>query len=287
MHVPVTRLNPDTAGSDGQVTTMQELAFAERVISIQKTFAEAIKKTLIAHLKLKGLKMHNESCISKILVENNITDTNSPLITDHSKFKAHLDLVENDYFINQKKVLEESKSMHELGMSYWDQYELNEVDIRVKFTLPTSFMALRDQQQFDLKWATFNSMASSGHFSVYLLAKEHLGMTDQEMLKHIEWKKKEAEKNWEISRIEEGGPEFRENTANMMGLGADEGMGMGGGDMGMGGGDMGMGGMGSDLPPMDSGSDEAPSFGDMDEVEGEGGDEAPITEPPPMPEPSN
>jgi len=256
MHVPVTRLNPETNSSDGQTITMQELAFAERVISIQKTFAEAIKKTIIAHLKLKGLKIHHESCMSKVILESKQQNSEPPkVLSEAQKFQTHLMLVESGYY--SENVGEEL--LHKIGMSYWDQYQLRESDIEVKFSLPTSFMALRDQQKFDLEWTNFNNMAGSGFFSVFLLAKEKLGFTDDDILRHIEWKKKEAEKNWEISQIEEGGPEFRENMANEVGLGDDM---MGGDDMMP---DFGGGGMGG-------GDSELPDFGGGDVGGDEGGD---------------
>lgn len=255
MHVPITRLNPDAAQSDGQTITMQELAFAERIIALQKIVAAAVKKTLITHLKLKGLKLHNESCEKNILLEgrkeNRVVDVAK--ISDEQRLTAHLNLVDLNYYsetLKEKCLIaggdENIKLLHELGLSYWDQYEIEECDIEVRFSLPTSFMALRDQQQFDLKWNNFNSMASSGFFSVFLLAKEELGWTDEKILKHIEWKRKEAEKNWELAQIEEGGPEFRANAA------ADAGIGGGA-----------LGGVGSEVPDLggeDAGA--APEFGD-------------------------
>jgi len=271
MHVPISRLNPETAGTDGTTITMQELAFAERIIAIQKKVAAAIKKTLIVHLKLKGLKLHHESCAGGILLER--SDMHMSSITDELLFEKHIELVERDYYSGQlvEQCITENNTtlLHEIGTSYWDQYELNEYDIKVVFSLPTSFMALRDQQQFDLKWTNFNTMAGSGFFSVFLLAKEHLGMTDDEILRHVEWKKKEAEKNWELGQIEEGGPEFREAQAEA--LGADIGGDMGsalGGDMGgtpdFGGGDM-DGIDGDEEAPLPS-SDSGAELDDLEEI---------------------
>jgi len=294
MHVPIARLNPDASQSDGQTITMQELAFAERIIAIQKRMASAIKKTLITHLKLKGIKLHRESCDADIILESRSKDQeiSREHITDEQRFQSHLKLVESGYYkdtLRNKLLTEDNekcdKLLYELGLSYWDQYELRERDIFVEFSLPTSFMALRDQQQFDLKWNNFNTMASTGFFSVYLLAKQYLEMSDSEILHHIEWKKKEAEKNWEIAQIESEGPDFRENAMADAGLDAGGGdfggMDDFGGDMGdmgdfdggdVGGGDDGVGDTESALPPMDTEPDTGGAEPDT------GGDEGGITE---------
>lgn len=263
MHVPITRLNPDAAQSDGQTITMQELAFAERVIEIQKRFAEAVKKTVITHLKLKGIKLHNESCKNAILTE-------SKQVNEQTLFTQHVQLIERNYY---GKILRPSCSeeeqvqlMHDIGESYWDQYELQEVDIKIKFSLPTTFLTLREQQQFDLKWNNFSNMANSGFFSVYLLAKEHLDFSDDDIKKHLSWRNMEAKKTWEVTQISENGPEFRELAQAEAGVG---GGGLGGGDSALG--DFGGGG--------DLGGGDVPEFGEGEEGLDDLGAEEPVEEP--------
>ena len=230
MHVPVTRLNPDATQSDGQTITMQELAFAERVIDIQKQFAEAIKTTVITHLKLKGIKLHNESCKNSMILENK-KNGRGLTSSDDTLFEQHIKLIEKNYYNNNLLPScsdeDREKLLHELGQSYWDQYELREKDINIKFSLPTTFLTLREQQQMDLKFNNFNNLASTGYFSVYLLAKEHLEMSDDEIKKHLSWRKVEAKKTWELSQIEAEGPEFRSNAQEAVGLGGGSALGGG------------------------------------------------------------
>lgn len=57
LQVPLTRLNSDTAFSDGEAILREELKFAMMIIELQKKWAEALKKTFIVHLKLKGRKL--------------------------------------------------------------------------------------------------------------------------------------------------------------------------------------------------------------------------------------
>ncbi len=54
LHVPLGRLNSDSAFSDGESITREELRFAEFIITIQKLWASAIKRSFIVHLKLRG-----------------------------------------------------------------------------------------------------------------------------------------------------------------------------------------------------------------------------------------
>ena len=57
LHVPLSRLNSDTAFSDGENISREELRFANFIISVQEQWASAIKRSFITHLKLKGKKI--------------------------------------------------------------------------------------------------------------------------------------------------------------------------------------------------------------------------------------
>lgn len=57
LHVPVGRLNSETAFSDGEAITREELRFAEFIIELQKVWTRAVKRSFITHLKLRGSKI--------------------------------------------------------------------------------------------------------------------------------------------------------------------------------------------------------------------------------------
>jgi NACalpha-BTF3-like transcription factor len=256
MHVPITRLNPDAAQSDGTTITMQELAFAERIESVQKKFAYAIKKSLITHLKLKGLKLHNESCQNSLIMEANQKGEvlSQPNLEDPAKlFEEHIKLVESNYHyqVYAPKLRESGESDDDiqkiLGMSYWSQFELKENDIKVRFSLPTNFLALREQQLRSIKQENFNALISNPQFSFWFLAKRELGWTDNEIRANHEWKKIEAAQLWELTNIEEGGPNFRADAQAEAGIPADGGS---------------VGGGGSALPSGVGGGGDVGEFGD-------------------------
>jgi hypothetical protein len=55
LKVPVNRIAPDSAYSDGMQILREELKFAKFIMRMQMSFAESIKNTFIVHLKLKKL----------------------------------------------------------------------------------------------------------------------------------------------------------------------------------------------------------------------------------------
>lgn len=57
LRVPTLRLIPETTVGDGTESTREELRFAKSIMKIQNLFANAIKRTFITHLKLKGKKL--------------------------------------------------------------------------------------------------------------------------------------------------------------------------------------------------------------------------------------
>lgn len=260
LKVPVARLNPDASQSDGTTITMQELAFAERIEALQKRFAYAIKQTLITHLKMKGLKLHNESCQNSLVVESrkNGIDVTHVAATEKRLLEEHIKLVQEDYHYGVLAVSmqEQGCQMKEveslLGRSYWNQFDLKDADLKVKFNLPTSFMALREQQIRSIQQENFNALVSNDKFSFWWLAKRELKMTDADVLANHDWNKREAAYLWELSQIEQAGPEFRKQAAIDAGLVGDEAGGLGGGG----------GAGGSALPSGLGGGGEVGDFGD-------------------------
>lgn len=151
LNIPVSRfMAADTPFKDGAEITRDELRFARFVIRIQRQFAQAVKDTFIAHLKLKGL---------------------------------------------------------------WSQYKIRERSLQLEFNVPTSFMAMRDQQLLDLKFDNFIKITGNNSVSTSYAQKYFLGMTDDLMKENREWLKKDAALRWELAQIEGNGPNFREQAA--------------------------------------------------------------------------
>jgi len=120
----------------------------------------------------------------------------------------------------------------------WKQYKLKERAVHVEFNVPTSFMAMRDQQLLDLKFKNFNTATQNASIAPSYAQKYYLDMSDEIMRENREWLKKDAALRWELSQIESSGPNFREQAAAAMGAGeAGAPPAAGGGGGGVGGGE--------------------------------------------------
>ncbi len=101
----------------------------------------------------------------------------------------------------------------------WKQYRLKERSINVEFNVPTSFMAMRDQQLLELKFNNFNTATSNQSIAPSYAQKYYLEWSDELMRENREWLKKDAALQWEIAQIQSTGPNFREQAAAIAGGG--------------------------------------------------------------------
>lgn len=140
----------------------------------------------------------------------------------------------------------------------WKQYKLRERALQVEFNVPTSFMAMRDQQLLQLKFDNFNTATQSDAIAKSYAQKYYLQWTDELMRENREWLKKDSALLWELTQIQNGGPNWREQLAAATGEAPAGGMP-----------EMGGGGGGS------AGGSEIPEFGGSAPVGPEGGAGAP------------
>lgn len=129
--------------------------------------------------------------------------------------------------------LKESFITHLKLRGWWNDYDLRDTDIKLKFNEPSSFNTLRNQQIFEMKANNYNSMCENEFISNTYAQKRWLGLSDDEVKANREWLRKDAAFKWEIGQISEGGPNWKES--------ASDGSAGGGGESG--------GGGGSEIPP--------------------------------------
>ena len=145
---------------------------------------------------------------------------------------------------------------------FWKQYKLKERSIHAEFNVPSTFMAMRDQQLLDLKFTNFNNATQNQSIAPSYAQKYYLGLSDELMKENRDWQKKDSALKWELSQIEAMGPNFREVLQAQMGGGAE-----GAAAAGLGGG--GGGGVTPGAPPA-GGGEEIPEFGGTAPVGAEG-----------------
>jgi hypothetical protein len=97
LHVPVGRLNSETAFSDGEAITREELRFAEFIIQIQKIWTAGVKRSFITHLKLRGRKIveladkHEVNHVDVPSKSNPQSQMRVPLTTIKDNIQVYLD----------------------------------------------------------------------------------------------------------------------------------------------------------------------------------------------------
>jgi hypothetical protein len=152
----------------------------------------------------------------------------------------------------------------------FDDWDLFDDNIRVEFNVPTNFYDMRESQKLNLKIETFNNITGNEMVSTIYAMKKYLDWRDSDILANLHFKKVEAEHMFEISQIQQNGPNWKEMLAQQT-----EGGGEGGGMEGLGGGSSGGGGM----PPDFSGGPAAIGGGEADL----GGEEPPPADVPEAP----
>jgi hypothetical protein len=163
----------------------------------------------------------------------------------------------------------------------WKEYKLKEQSLKVKFNEPTSFMAMRNQQLLAMKFENYNTSTQTDAISKSFAQKYYLDWSSKQMHENRDWQRRDAALAWELAKIAELGPNFREQLAAQQELtgGGEE---AGGAMPSLGGG--GGGGGGSEIPEFGAGSPPEEAGAASTETsagEGEGG--AP-TAPSPGPE---
>jgi hypothetical protein len=131
----------------------------------------------------------------------------------------------------------------------WKSYKLRDQSLYVKFNEPTSFMAMRNQQLLQMRFENYNTATQSEAISKSYAQKYYLDMSADTMKENREWLRRDAALTWELAKITEMGPNFREALALQAGV-AGEGGGEAAGMMG--------GGAGGGGAP---GSESIPEFG--------------------------
>lgn len=180
-------------------------------------------------------KLENE--VSAII--ESLENINNGILTESEDFNKSI-LEKSLESVNEEilYVEEQERDINDMKsdmLSWWEQYNLSEEDLIIKFVEPSQFFALREQQLFNIKYENFNNMSQNDFVSNTLALKMYLGWTDREILINLDMLRKDAAFRWELAQIEQNGPDFREKALEEI-----QGTAMAGGA----GGDIGLGGLG-------------------------------------------
>jgi hypothetical protein len=92
----------------------------------------------------------------------------------------------------------------------YEEIRLRDTQIDLHFNVPTNFYELRENQKFQLKAENFNTITQSDFVSKTYAQKRYLGWADSDVMANREFLRKDKELLWELSQIEQSGPDWRE-----------------------------------------------------------------------------
>jgi len=95
----------------------------------------------------------------------------------------------------------------------WKEFSLKEDSIQLEFNVPTNFYELRESQKLELKVSNFGSLAANESISPTFAQKRYLGWSDIEVKANREFLRKDKELRWELTQIEQFGPNWKEMAA--------------------------------------------------------------------------
>jgi hypothetical protein len=95
----------------------------------------------------------------------------------------------------------------------WKEFSLKEDSIQLEFNVPTNFYELRESQKLELKVSNFGNLAANESISPTFAQKRYLGWSDIEVKANREFLRKDKELRWELTQIEQFGPNWKEMAA--------------------------------------------------------------------------
>jgi hypothetical protein len=203
--------------------------------------------------------------VSRMMTPDNPFKDGADITRDELKFARFIMRIQQQMAVG----LRESFITHLKLRKLWKEYELREPAIQLEFNVPSTFMAMREQQLLEVKFNNLQQATQNGFAESYAM-KYYMGLTIDEMKENREWQRKDAALKWELAQIEQAGPNFRKQiAAQLEGGGAGGGASMGGGDA-----------VDNAIAAATQDAENIPEFGSPDGVDVPGTEDAP-DEPPP------
>lgn len=96
--------------------------------------------------------------------------------------------------------------------NWWKEYKLHESYFNLEFNPPSSFFAIRKNQEFELKYKIFSDITQNESISKTFAQRHYLGFNDSRISENMEWMRKDAAMKWELEQIATTGPNWREHV---------------------------------------------------------------------------
>jgi len=197
--------------------------------------------------------------VSRFMVADNVFKDGAEITRDELRFARFVIRLQRQFAIG----IRDSFIVHLKLKDIWKKNRLRENAIKVHFNVPTSFMAMREQQLLKMKFDNFQAAVQNPAISPSYAMKYHLSMSEDQMRENRDWLRRDAALEWEVNQIKQGGPNFRNAAAEGGAGGGPD----GGGEPGGGGPGGGGPGAGGSMPELGGGGESAgadqvpPDFG--------------------------
>jgi hypothetical protein len=157
---------------------------------------------------LRALYKSMKVPIGRLDPENVVKDGDA-MTREELRFARFLQRIQKQFAAG----LKDSFITHLKLRKMWENFKLKEHSFELEFNLPTMYMMLKQNQIFELKYNNFNNMSSNDGVSNSFAQKKYLGLTDDEMAQNREWKRKDAILAYELAKIGEAGPNWKDAEA--------------------------------------------------------------------------
>ena len=94
---------------------------------------------------------------------------------------------------------------------WWKEYKMHESHFDLNFVPPSTYFALRQNQNLELKLKNFETVSNDQSISKTFAQRHYLGLNDSKISENMEWLRKDAALKWELDQISQSGPNWREH----------------------------------------------------------------------------
>jgi len=131
----------------------------------------------------------------------------SEILREELKFAKFVIRLQNQFAEAFKK----SFIIHLKLKNTWKNLKLNETMFNLEFNPPSNFFAIRKNQEFELKYKIFSDISQTDSISKTFAQRHYLSFGDSKISENMEWLRKDAAFKWELDKIAQLGPNWREH----------------------------------------------------------------------------
>jgi hypothetical protein len=143
--------------------------------------------------------------LTRINPESGFKD-GAEILREELKFAKFVIRIQNQF----AEAFKNSFITHLKLKNIWKEFKLNEIMFNLEFNPPSNFFAIRKNQEFELKYKIFSDISQTDSISKTFAQRHYLSFGDSKISENMEWLRKDAAFKWELDKIAQLGPNWRE-----------------------------------------------------------------------------